>query len=234
LTKILKRVRLYKVGDHRSSSFSGGMKRRLSVGISCIGNPQVIFMDEPTTGMDPMSRRHVWGLIQDLKKDRIVILTTHSMEEADVLGDKIAIMSKGRLRCIGNSLHLKNKFGEGYRINIVARGLESVEETKQIVQKYLPGAIIVAETGENLIYSLSSSNEVRLIIPFFKKLESMMVPGQGSPVKDWAVSHTTLEEVFLKVTREVAAHSHQEGDNVAANQWQQNPAPKMNGSAIIH
>lgn len=68
-------------------TFSGGMKRRLSVGISSIGNPSVIFLDEPTTGMDPISKKFVWGLIKEIKRGKVVVLTTHSMEEADILSD---------------------------------------------------------------------------------------------------------------------------------------------------
>jgi ABC-type multidrug transport system ATPase subunit len=81
---------------------------------------QVIFLDEPTTGMDPVSRRQVWDVIESVKRERCVVLTTHSMEEADILGDTIGIMAKGRLRCIGNSVHLKSKFGAGYEITVMA------------------------------------------------------------------------------------------------------------------
>jgi len=70
------------------------MKRRLSVAISSIGDPRIIFMDEPTTGMDPLSKRHVWDLIQELKKSRVIILTTHSMEEADVLADRYVFLAR--------------------------------------------------------------------------------------------------------------------------------------------
>jgi ABC-type multidrug transport system ATPase subunit len=73
------------------------MKRRLSVAISAIGNPKVIFFDEPTTGMDPVSRRDVWVLMQSLKKSKTIILTTHSMEEADALADRIAVVVDGKL-----------------------------------------------------------------------------------------------------------------------------------------
>ena len=73
------------------------MKRRLSVAISAIGNPKVIFFDEPTTGMDPVSRRDVWILMQSLKKSKTIILTTHSMEEADALADRIAVVVDGKL-----------------------------------------------------------------------------------------------------------------------------------------
>lgn len=69
------------------------MKRRLSVVISTLGDPKICFMDEPTTGMDPVNRRHVWSFIEQFKKDRVIVMTTHSMEEADVLGDRIVIMA---------------------------------------------------------------------------------------------------------------------------------------------
>jgi ABC-type multidrug transport system ATPase subunit len=78
-------VKLLKVADKPVSTYSGGMKRRLSVVISSIGDPKIMFLDEPTTGMDPVNRRHVWSFIEKLKKDRVIILTTHSMEEADVV-----------------------------------------------------------------------------------------------------------------------------------------------------
>jgi len=96
------------------------MKRRLTVAISAIGNPKVIFFDEPTTGMDPVSRRSVWELMQELKKDKTIILTTHAMEEADALADRIAVVVDGRLKCIGTPLNLKNTFGDGYKVSMVA------------------------------------------------------------------------------------------------------------------
>lgn len=71
-----------------------------------------------TTGMDPITRRHVWDIIEDAKKGRAIVLTTHSMEEADILGDRIAIMAKGKLRCIGTSIRLKSRFGTGFIANV--------------------------------------------------------------------------------------------------------------------
>lgn len=85
------------------------MQRRLSLGIALLGDPKIVFLDEPTTGMDPVTRRSVWDCISRAKKGRVIILTTHSMEEADILGDRVAIMSGGKLSCIGSSLHLKHK-----------------------------------------------------------------------------------------------------------------------------
>ena len=79
--------------------------------IALAGSVKIVLLDEPTTGMDPISRRETWELIKAYKKDKIIILTTHYMDEADELGDRIAIMSKGQLKCCGSSLFLKKKFG---------------------------------------------------------------------------------------------------------------------------
>ncbi len=81
-------------------------------------------MDEPTTGLDPVHKREVWHLIESIRKERVILLTTHSMEEADVLASRIAIMSGGKLRCLGNSLHLKSTYGTGYRINALLKTTE--------------------------------------------------------------------------------------------------------------
>jgi ABC-type multidrug transport system ATPase subunit len=114
----LAQVKLSQAANVRAGSYSGGMKRRLSVAIALIGDPKLVFLDEPTTGMDPITRRHVWDIIEEAKKGRAIVLTTHSMEEADILSDRIAIMAKGKLRCIGTSIRLKSKFGTGYIANV--------------------------------------------------------------------------------------------------------------------
>uniref|UniRef100_A0A2P2KTL6 ABC transporter family protein n=1 Tax=Rhizophora mucronata TaxID=61149 RepID=A0A2P2KTL6_RHIMU len=115
---LLEKVKLTDSARVRTRSYSGGMKRRLSVAIALIGDPRLVILDEPTTGMDPISRRHVWDIIQDAKKGCAIVLTTHSMEEADILSDRIGIMAKGRLRCIGTSIRLKSKFGTGFVTNV--------------------------------------------------------------------------------------------------------------------
>uniref|UniRef100_A0A671GB12 ABC transporter domain-containing protein n=1 Tax=Rhinolophus ferrumequinum TaxID=59479 RepID=A0A671GB12_RHIFE len=97
--------------DTFSELLSGGMKRKLSLMIALIGGTKVVILDEPTTGMDPVSRRATWSLLQEYKQDRTILLTTHYMDEADVLGDRIAIMVKGALQCCGSSFFLKQIYG---------------------------------------------------------------------------------------------------------------------------
>ncbi len=90
--------------------------------------------------MDPVSRREVWSVIEEAKKDKVILLTTHSMEEADILGDKIAIMAGGRLQCVGSSLHLKQKYGAGYTVTV---GTQNTPQQLQLLQQFfrdhLPG-----------------------------------------------------------------------------------------------
>ena len=95
----------------QACQLSGGNKRKLSVSIALCGNSRLVMLDEPTSGMDLGARRNLWDMLKSYKKDRIVILTTHYMDEADVLGDRIGIMCKGSLQCLGSSLFLKNRFG---------------------------------------------------------------------------------------------------------------------------
>ncbi|GLC70789.1 hypothetical protein PLESTF_001033400 [Pleodorina starrii] len=121
--RMLQQVRLEAAADRPAGSYSGGMRRRLSVAAALLGDPRVVYLDEPTTGMDPVSRSHVWELISASKAGRCLVLTTHSMEEAEVLGDRIAILAAGRLRCLGHSLALKRRYGGGYRLSVGLREL---------------------------------------------------------------------------------------------------------------
>ncbi|CAG7727742.1 unnamed protein product [Allacma fusca] len=98
-------------------SNSGGNKRKLSTAVAMLGNPSVVFFDEPTTGLDPVARRHVWNAVNHLRESGTsVVITSHSMEECEALCSRLGIMVDGRFRCLGSPQHLKNKFGEGYSI----------------------------------------------------------------------------------------------------------------------
>ncbi|KAG3146994.1 hypothetical protein PI126_g13047 [Phytophthora idaei] len=101
-----------------SKELSGGMKRKLSVAISLLRDSSLVFLDEPTSGMDPYSRRSTWEILLNNRTDRVMVLTTHFMDGADILGDRIAIMAEGELRCCGSSLFLKSQYGAGYNLTI--------------------------------------------------------------------------------------------------------------------
>jgi len=192
-------VKLTSVAHNQISTYSGGMKRRVSVAIACIGNPKIIFLDEPTTGMDSQSKRHIWNLIKEIKKKCVVILTTHLMEEADILADRIVIMADGVMACNGNSLQLKNKFGEGYSISIVVKRQEFIPEVKEIIFNALPQCKLLSESADLLNFGFPINTPHDILVNFFKSIEQITFNQQTSPIRDWNVSHTTLEDVFLSV-----------------------------------
>ena len=117
----LKEMDLKEYEDILAGTYSGGNKRKLSVAIAMLGNPPIVFLDEPSTGMDPKARRFMWDVISRIatkRKRSSIILTTHSMEEAEALSTKIAIMADGVIKCMGSIQHIKNKYGEGYEVEI--------------------------------------------------------------------------------------------------------------------
>jgi len=118
-----------------AGSLSGGNKRKLSVAIALCGNSRLVMLDEPTAGMDLSARRSLWDMLKNYRNNRIIVLTTHYMDEADVLGDRIGIMGKGKILCLGTSLFLKNRYGAGYKLTMVKKH----KQPNKLVQPYLEG-----------------------------------------------------------------------------------------------
>ncbi|KVH98695.1 ABC transporter A family member 2-like [Cynara cardunculus var. scolymus] len=211
--KSLAEVRLTEAARVRARSYSGGMKRRLSVAIALIGEPKLVILDEPTTGMDPITRRHVWDIIENAKKGRAVILTTHSMEEADILSDRIGIMTKGRLSCIGNSIRLKSRFGTGYIANISFLGNATVsredvtaathhEEVKLFFKERLD--VLAKEENKSFLTFVIPHDKEGLLTKFFEELENR---AEEFGISDIQLSLTTLEEVFLNIAKQAEFES---------------------------
>ncbi|TRY62479.1 hypothetical protein DNTS_007141, partial [Danionella cerebrum] len=107
--------------NEEAQNLSGGMQRKLSVAMAFVGDAKVVFLDEPTSGVDPYSRRSIWDLLLKYRTGRTVILSTHHMDEADLLSDRVAIISQGRLYCCGSPLFLKNCLGAGFYLTLVRR-----------------------------------------------------------------------------------------------------------------
>ena len=112
---------------------------------------QVVLLDEPTSGMDPSARRFTWDLLQQQKEGRTILLTTHFMEEADILGDRIAIMAEGNIKCCGSSLFLKSKYGVGYHMVMVKEPNCDVSKVVSVVKNHVPTAQVESNIGEALI-----------------------------------------------------------------------------------
>ncbi|CAK9091341.1 ABC transporter A family member 7 (ABC transporter ABCA.7) [Durusdinium trenchii] len=214
---LLRQVKLDKL-TRPAGNYSGGMKRRLSMTIAALGNKRVVLLDEPTTGLDPQNQRHVWDMINGLKKDRVVILTTHLMEEADTLGDRIGIMSEGRLVALGDSLHLKRKFGGNYKVTISPASDDVRGVLQDNVLKIAPGAIV---EGTPL---MPGSGPMTYRIPqasfgeapaLFRWVESEIDKGR---VKDsLSLSQTSLEDIFISLDENHREAAGMQAQAVVAN-----------------
>jgi ABC-type multidrug transport system ATPase subunit len=199
----LRAVNLWNGGvvDKQVKTFSGGMKRRLSVAISLIGDPQVVYLDEPSTGLDPSSRQNLWSVVKSAKAGRGIILTTHSMEEAAALCDRLGIFVDGQLVCIGAPKELTARYG-GYLVFTATTAPGGEAAIEAFVHRLSPSAKLTYAVGETFKYELSTS-EVSLST-VFGEMESAVKSGQVQ-ILDWGVANATLEEVFIKFAKSIGA-----------------------------
>ncbi|XP_044745815.1 phospholipid-transporting ATPase ABCA3-like [Coccinella septempunctata] len=193
--KFLKLLSLEDKADSKSTQLSGGMKRKLSVGIALCGNSKIIMLDEPTAGMDPTARRFIWEFLQKQKKGRTILLTTHFMDEADLLGDRIAIMSGGVLQCCGTSFFLKKKFGAGYHLVIDQTSTCNPNNITNVIRKYIPNIEIESNAGTELTYLLPENYSPK----FTHLLAELENNSEELGIRSFGISLTDLEEVFMKV-----------------------------------
>lgn len=190
-------VALFEKRNVLSKNLSGGMKRKLSVAMAFCGGSKVVLLDEPTSGMDPFSRRFTWNVIRQYRRDRCIILTTHFMDEAEILGDRIAIMAEGQLRCAGSALFLKKKYGVGYQLVIEKERGADGNELQKIVEGNVADASLLSNVGSELSYQLPMAS-VSKFGPMFDGLDQQV---EKKSVSSYGVSVTTLDEVFLLVAR---------------------------------
>ena len=182
-------------GNVKVSQLSGGMKRKLSVAIALIGGSEIVILDEPTAGMDPYARRATWDLLGKYKQNRCILMSTHLMDEADLLGDRIVIMAEGKLCCSGSSLFLKSRYGVGYHMTLVKDLNCIVSEVESLVNSFIPSAKKVTDIGMELSFILPST-EACIFPDLFDELER---DKETLGVASFGISITTMEEVFLKV-----------------------------------
>ena len=127
-------ITMLRLDTHRFKEFkmlSGGNKRKVSLGVALLGGPSVMFLDEPSTGMDPQARRSMWTAIKSILPGRSAVLTTHLMDEAEALCNRIAILVNGQLAAVGSVPHLKTKFGGGMLLELVCSILSLAECTEE-------------------------------------------------------------------------------------------------------
>ncbi|KAK6641556.1 hypothetical protein RUM44_013268 [Polyplax serrata] len=200
--KTLKDIDLVDKADTFAKYLSGGQKRKLSVGIAVIGDPKIVILDEPTAGVDPYSRRHLWSVLQNRRHGKVILLTTHFMDEADILADRKAVVSKGRLRCCGSSLFLKNKFGIGYHLTLVLESVAREHAISRLVSSHVNKAEKARRHGRELSFILPH-DAVDNFAPLFSAIENeIKTKASRLGISSYGVSMTTLEEVFLHLERD--------------------------------
>uniref|UniRef100_A0A673GV60 P-type phospholipid transporter n=1 Tax=Sinocyclocheilus rhinocerous TaxID=307959 RepID=A0A673GV60_9TELE len=195
----IRKLGLVKYLDKKAGSYSGGNMRKLSTAISLIGAPPVVFLDEPTTGMDPKARRALWNCIHSvIKEGRSVVLTSHSMEECEALCTRMAIMVNGRFRCLGSVQHLKNRFGDGYTIILRVAGPDpDLQPVMKFIESELPGSTLKEKHRNMLQYQLPSSlTSLAHIFSILAKNKEFL------RIEDYSVSQTTLDQVFVNFAKD--------------------------------
>ncbi|KAK7198983.1 ATP-binding cassette subfamily A, member 1 [Novymonas esmeraldas] len=205
---ILKEVDLLNKIEYPSSALSGGQKRKLSVAIAFVGRSPLIFLDEPTAGMDVGARRYTWELLRRMSEAHTIMLTTHYMDEADLLGQKIGIMSRGRMQCSGSSMFLKSRLGVGYNMSISIDPDAEAEDIDQLVVSFVPSAVASSFNGCEIVYKLP----MRDVEKFPALLAGLEESGEEAGVRGYSLSATTLEEVFLQIALDDMKHHKASSD----------------------
>ncbi len=198
IQRVLHKFDLTQFQDMKASQLSGGSRRKLNIAIALINDPNIIILDEPTSGMDPVTRREYWEIIRKLKSEKkTVVITTQFLNEAEELCDRIAILSKGRLFAVGSADYIKKKFGTGY--NLVIESSASKEklasQTFQIITKIhqiIPSSYSLDDSTASILkYALPFSEQDKFA-QLFSELEQI-------PDLNINLQLISLEEAFVKL-----------------------------------
>ena len=217
INKMLELTNLSDKKDSLSKTLSGGMKRKLSVAIAFIGGSKTVILDEPSSGMDPQARHSMWTLLKKFKNENkcTILMTTHYMDEADYLGDRIAIMSQGSLYCCGSPLYLKSKFSSGYNLVLTKKHIEcspndsnakidlysinsnnnlATAKIIDLVQSVVPDAVLNSKINNEITFTLSIEHS-HTFPKLFEQLDELK---EELNLVNVGISATTIEQVFLK------------------------------------
>jgi len=211
----LRALRLYDVRDRRAGQCSGGMQRRLCVGMATIGSPVAMVLDEPSTGLDPVARRALWHVARDATFTSGVLLTTHSMDEAEQLSDRIAIVANGQVLAVGTPTQLKAAVGTYVRLSVMALSPDRLAGIEARVLELAPqGTSVLRDAGDCMRqFRIPRVAGVACMGTFVRHLSS---EGDALGVSDWALTSMSMQEVFLTIiggvnrvgsTQHAATHS---------------------------
>lgn len=210
--QVLQDLEMENIQDILAQNLSGGQKRKLTFGIAILGDPQVLLLDEPTAGSDPLSRHRVWNLLKERKANRVILFSTQFMDEADILADRKVFISNGKLKCAGSSLFLKKKWGIGYHLSLHLNEMCDPDSITSLVKQHIPEAKLTAQSEEKLVYILPLERTNKFP-DLYRDLDKCSHLG----IENYGVSMTTLNEVFLKLEGKSAID---ESDIGNWRQWQ--------------
>ncbi len=189
--QLLEQFQLSDAADRPVKTYSGGMRRRLDLAASLVARPQVLFLDEPTTGLDPASRQRMWKLILNLATEgTTVLLTTQYLDEADFLANRIAVIDHGRLIAEGTPTELKASTGSQF---LDIKLVSSYPRAVDVLKRLSIGKINVSDSGRRLV--VPAPNQVGLAVAALRMLDEA-----GAPVEDIAVRQPSLDDVFAVLT----------------------------------
>ena len=204
--ELLERFELTHAADRPARTYSGGMRRRLDLSAALVHRPPVLFLDEPTTGLDPHSRRELWGVIGDLVGEgTTVLLTTQYLEEADQLADHIVVVDRGQIIASGTAPELKANLGA----TIVEIGLADPAEAHRALRPLAPFGIRDPEQ-EGATVRVELADGTRALVGALRALD-----GEGFEPTAIAVREPSLDDVFLTLTGRKAEHSDESPDDIS-------------------
>lgn len=236
IEQVLHDVQLESHKSKRPSDLSGGMKRKLSLGLAFAGDSRVLILDEPSSGLDPDSRMLIWNTIRRYRNERTVLLSTQHMDEADYLGDRVAIMSAGRIVCCGSSVFLMGLFGNGYNLRVDCEP-SFTKQIMQIVDRHFSEAKLSQEDTDraklenpsvgdkkvSLTVNLLATGETQdqyesRLIGLLKDMEAL----DKSKVKSYALRSSNMEDVLLNTNRDLEDDQPEDSNSISLDTGKSN------------
>ncbi|MFF2788538.1 ATP-binding cassette domain-containing protein [Streptomyces sp. NPDC058049] len=204
--ELLERFNLSDAADRTAKTYSGGMRRRLDLAAALVVSPPVMFMDEPTTGLDPRNRQQLWGIIQELVAGgTTLLLTTQYLEEADHLAHDICVVDHGKVIARGTSDQLKARTG-GERVEVVVHERQHMATAREVLAGFGKGETAVEEHTRKLTVPVSGG--AKLLAEVIRELD-----GRGIEIDDIGLRRPTLDDVFISLTGHAAERAAEENEN---------------------